>query len=324
MKDKFFIGMVLVMATSLLSACGIPQGDYNDLVAERDAILAERDAALAERDTALVERDTIQDQLASLQSDYEVMQNKNKSPETDLGESKIQEYEDQIEYLNSQLSGLRSDLSRSRKQLSAMQDIKVTRHYGFWFWGQTWNWDLTIPVAVYSSYLDKARPGSISAIADMVKDSGDNPYIDHVVQQIEDAAVEKGYGGDENQKVYCVAAFVQDLPGNASEVDLPYDSYPRYPLETLFDGGGDSQDTSILVAALLNKMDYDVILILQEGIKHMMVGVSVEDTFRWHYEHNDKKYYILETTGEGWRIGDWPFEGVSITELTAHLIPIEN
>ena len=129
-----------------------------------------------------------------------------------------------------------------------------------------------------------------------------------LVEEIEEAAVRKGF--DEWETVNFAVAFGQSLPYTSDTVTTSYDEYPRYPIETLVDNGGDCEDTSILMAAILYEMGYGVVLLSLPG--HMAVGVlggkGVDGTY---WEHNGKKYFYLETTGEGRGIGEIPpgYEG---------------
>lgn len=77
--------------------------------------------------------------------------------------------------------------------------------------------------------------------------------------------------------------------------------YPKYPLETLVDGKGDCEDSSILAAALLNQMDYDVVLLYYPS--HLAVGVQMENFSPYYvdytpkyYDFQGKRYYYVETT----------------------------
>ncbi|HUS79527.1 MAG TPA: hypothetical protein VM050_12805 [Patescibacteria group bacterium] len=88
-------------------------------------------------------------------------------------------------------------------------------------------------------------------------------------------------------------------------------------METLADGGGDCEDTSILTAALLNSMNHPVVLI---GLPdHMAVGVDVPASGAY-YPYNGSRYYYLETTGEGWELGGIPSE---YEETSASIFPLE-
>jgi hypothetical protein len=106
----------------------------------------------------------------------------------------------------------------------------------------------------------------------VAKDPGDDWYIDAVVKQINAAAVEGGF--TEKEKVELVIAFVRSLPCTVDQAATPWNEYPRYPVETLFDRGGDCEDTSILVAALLDRMGYDTALQLLHREMHAAVGYA--------------------------------------------------
>ena len=83
----------------------------------------------------------------------------------------------------------------------------------------------------------------------MAKEVGDDYYIDQMVRQINTAALEEHF--TKVEKLNFVVDFVQSLPCTVDDETTPYDEYPRYLVETLFDRGGDYEDTAILVAALL-------------------------------------------------------------------------
>lgn len=103
-------------------------------------------------------------------------------------------------------------------------------------------------------------------------------------------------------EVEFAAAFVQEA--------IPYVSeereYPRYPVETLVDGG-DCEDKSILLAALLREMGYRTVLLVFDGSPgHMAVGVDCQGCSGTYYQKNGVDYYYLESTGPGWSIGEVP------------------
>ena len=86
------------------------------------------------------------------------------------------------------------------------------------------------------------------------------------------------------------------------------DDMPKYPIETICEGGGDCEDKSILFVSLLESLGYDSILIVVPG--HCFAGVHLDETPTWgdgwYLEYNGKNYYTCETTMEGWRVGDLP------------------
>ncbi len=101
------------------------------------------------------------------------------------------------------------------------------------------------------------------------------------------------------QLINMVVDFVQSL-----EYQAEVGEYPKFPVETLVDGGGDCEDTSILLAAILDKLDVDCILLSPPG--HMAVGVAIAQLKALQYPYNGRNYYYVETTGANWGIGAIP------------------
>jgi hypothetical protein len=98
-------------------------------------------------------------------------------------------------------------------------------------------------------------------------------------------------------------ARVQSLPYTSDDVTTGFDEYPRFPLETLVDDGGDCEDSAILTAALIDALNYPVVLLGLPG--HMAVGIAIPTT-GIYYELDGEEYFYLETTGEGWELGELP------------------
>ncbi len=89
----------------------------------------------------------------------------------------------------------------------------------------------------------------------------------------------------------------------------------------MFDGGGDCEDTSILVAALLNRLGYDTGLLLLPDEQHVAVGVSLTGVSGSCYLKDGVKYYYVETTGSGYEIGEIPSE---FTQTNAYIYPLDS
>lgn len=156
-------------------------------------------------------------------------------------------------------------------------------------------------------YKERARPTSTSAFVDLAKDAKDDTFIAQIIQLVETKT--RQYNFSERQKIMFAITFVQSLPYTEDIVTAKADEYPRYPVETLFDRGGDCEDTAILTAAILDKMGYDVALLRFPS--HMAVGIVIQGVYGRYYEYNGKKYFYLETTGENWGIGEMPTEYVN-------------
>jgi hypothetical protein len=146
----------------------------------------------------------------------------------------------------------------------------------------------------------------------------DDPYIDLLVKKLKSAAEKNQFSAFET--VEFAAAFVQSLPYTVDSVTSSLDEYPRYPVETLLDNGGDCEDTSILLASIIDEMGYGVVLIIFPH--HCAIGVKGgENVYGSYYNYQSNKYYYLETTGEGWGIGKLPEEYKGVEASIYQLIP---
>lgn len=102
----------------------------------------------------------------------------------------------------------------------------------------------------------------------------------------------------------CIAIdFVESM---VYEYDIDYierDEYPKYPIETIIDEKGDCEDTSFLMASILQAINIDTIILLFPG--HVAVGVWCEGCTGTYYNYKGRNYFFLETTGESgnWKLG---------------------
>jgi hypothetical protein len=114
---------------------------------------------------------------------------------------------------------------------------------------------------------------------------------------------------------------------------IPYvESDPqKYPAETIVENEGDCDLLSLIAASIMNAGGLDVVLLLLKQHEHMMVGVHLPENPKdarsqvYFYEHEEKKYYVAETTGgnweTGWRVGECH---ESLQSAPAKIIPLEN
>ena len=107
----------------------------------------------------------------------------------------------------------------------------------------------------------------------------------------------------ERDRIDFVLSFVQSLPYTLDDVTTGYDEFRRYAIETLIDGGGDCEDTTVLVAAILRGLGVETALIFTPG--HIALGVSGNFTGT-SVTYNGTKYYYCETTGTGFTVGELP------------------
>jgi len=119
-----------------------------------------------------------------------------------------------------------------------------------------------------------------------VNNTADDSYINYIADIFGKISDERGFSRYEEASY--VAAFVQSLKYTLI-VNDPYGygtfnesktgmEYPRFPLEMLYNKGGDCEDFSILYAAIIKRMGYDVVLF--DLPSHMAVGISSKSVER--------------------------------------------
>lgn len=191
-------------------------------------------------------------------------------------------------------------------------------HYEWNYRGSRWQYDTQIPRSTYEYFADKKRTASY---AEYVLNPLDDEWMGHVADLFTGWSAEKGWG--DWDAVSFVLSFVHSMPYTSDKVSTGYDEYPRYPVETIVDGGGDCEDTAILFASIIREMDYGVVLLKLEEDAHMAVGVLVSqdvvDNWRGRYPltyyttDEGEIYAYCETTGDGWELGHKPEDLVSQT-----------
>ncbi|MEN8613727.1 hypothetical protein ABFB09_00395 [Dehalogenimonas sp. THU2] len=198
----------------------------------------------------------------------------------------------------------------------------VSRSYKWNFKGAEWTWEFSVPQALYDYYKSLPRPPTENYSV-YVTHPYDDPYIEALVAKIKEAAKTKGYS--EYETIEFATAFVQSLPYTSDNVTTKFDEYPRYPIETLIDNGGDCEDTSILMASFIDVMNFGVVLLgfdapAGSDSGHMAVGIKGgESVYGSYWEYTGSKYFYLETTGDNWGIGDIPVE---YENRSAHIYPM--
>jgi len=212
-----------------------------------------------------------------------------------------------------QPGGVRSPglISKSRSSnileetVKADNDSSLYRSYSWNFKNTTWTWQGNFSQASYNYYRSKPHNRE-NNYAEYVLSDYDRRILSDIVTKFKDVGRSNGFSEYEN--VMNIAAFVQSLNYTSDKVTTGYDEYPRYPVETLVDDGGDCEDTAILTAALINEMGYGVVLIQLPG--HMAVGVKGTDALKGtYYVSQGNRFYYLETTGGArWNLGEMPKE----------------
>jgi len=197
----------------------------------------------------------------------------------------------------------------------------ITRQFSWSYWpygDYQWTWEIQIPQALYDYYGAKPRPPTKNYSV-YVTDPRDDAYTGDLASKLEEETQRLNL--DEYDTIHFAASFVQSLAYTSDLTTTGYDEYARYPIETLVDQGGDCEDTSILLAELLDTMGYDVVLVSLPS--HVAVGVLEAQYFcGTYYRQNGKRYFYLETTGEAGRIGVVPHEYANEPAYIYHIVPV--
>jgi hypothetical protein len=191
----------------------------------------------------------------------------------------------------------------------------VQRTFDQTFEGMRTRFSLGIPKGLFNYYEARTRTGDYGAY---VSDKFDDRYVGAIADEIENYG--QRFDLSKPGIVNAAVAIVQGMEYTEDSVTTGYDEYPRYPVETLYHQGGDCEDTAILLAQLLRQLGYGVVLFLLPG--HMGVGVLGDEGLPGDYvPYKGEPYYYVETTGDGWRIGEMPEEyrdaEVEVVEINA-------
>jgi len=194
-----------------------------------------------------------------------------------------------------------------------IDDDVPTKEFKWKYGGLDRRLSVPYPEFLYSYYIGINR-SNLEDYSVYVFDLYDNDYIDLLIDRLMCGSNIE----DDVDKINFAASFVQNLEYKKdSEANGSFE-YPRYPVETIFngDGGGDCEDMAILTASILDRMGYDVALF--RLTEHMAVGVSLDENIS-SYEHYIDDYYFLETTARH-KLGFIPNKYKSKSNLTVYPI----
>jgi hypothetical protein len=199
-------------------------------------------------------------------------------------------------------------------QVAAQNSEYYNKSFAWDYNGKHWTWNLSIPKDLYDAYKavpvstrTRNGPGGYGFLT-----TTEDHYIQTLALKLNETTTQLKYNSFD--QVSFVLAFVQSLPYTSDSVTTGRDEYPRFPIETLVDDGGDCEDTSILFATLTLTMGYGTVYINPPN--HYAVGILGNDlhgTYWTYPEGSNKTYYYCETTGDNFKIGQLPdtFQGQS-------------
>ncbi len=260
---------------------------------------------ISEKNTQISEctqqKETLQGQLNSANSQISSLEDQAKSLQ-----DQISSLQSQISSANSEISSVQAQLSSLQRELDAILDTKVVQYYSFTYQSHQFDWMLSVPLRTYFHYKEQPKIDDVSKYNSMITDTYADSLINVIVVELKEATLTFDLG--KADVVNMVSAFVHSLTHTNNDPTTPNDGYPCYPIETLFQQGGDSEDNSVLTAAILNRLDFNMVFFVFAGQKHMAIGIDIPAyTGLTSWEYEAKKYAYLETTGDfSWQLGMCP------------------
>ncbi len=140
------------------------------------------------------------------------------------------------------------------------------------------------------------------------EDARMTPYMNDLVGKLIDQYKQKHSMVNEYEYLDYVLRFTQEIEYQSDEEYTGYIEYWKFPLETLFDQGGDCEDTSILFAAIAHQsrdiLGFDTRVALVLMPQHASAGVIIDGPT--DYEKNPDGFIFGDTTATGYDLGDIP------------------
>ncbi len=156
--------------------------------------------------------------------------------------------------------------------LVILADGVEERTYDWSYGGKDYTMTLEIRYSDYYAYLtnDITRSQGTSD-HDLEFVTSDDKYVVQVAEYMADLTA----GLSKADAVNVLLRFTQTIPYVTDAESNGQDEYWKFPLETLYDYGGDCEDTSILFCAIGKAMGYDTALMIFNG--HATGAVSITD-----------------------------------------------
>lgn len=207
-----------------------------------------------------------------------------------------------------------SGLDASGNKAFGLYDVFAGGAYSFTWTCESVKYTVTLDIDP-SDYLEYAESDTSRSMgsAEHMKQfvTYEDPYIVSLAHQFETL----GAGMTDLQKARLVLTYVQNIPYAYDDATTGQDEYWKYALETVFDGRGDCEDTSILFCAIVKAMGYDTALMTLYAsntstsvlnIANHCVGLIAVEGAQYNdtYEVGGVTYYFCETTTTGIDIGE--------------------
>lgn len=193
---------------------------------------------------------------------------------------------------------------------------EIVKNFHWTFEGKDYSLTLVIRRSVYDFFRNQARILDYSKWSEEYVIEGITGEIRELAHQLYKAGMPYG--------TYQEVSFVLSCVQQVIQYQKEEGEYPRYPVETLADGVGDCEDFSILGAAILKSMGYEVALLFLP--QHAALGVAGAEGLPGSYvEHNGIHYYYCEMTAGGWKLGEIPekYETAKVKVSPVPALPVK-
>lgn len=302
-KRIFLTIASLLLLIFLLPGCGVPKEEYDKI---------ERDLSITQTQLSQIRSELAQKNAEVQQLDGELASSKNQY--NDLQSSYDELYDEYLELLAGYSSTLdeyisaREELGQSlqvpytaisgRQVTSAWRDMDGDLH--------TWTW----PMDTYRSWIELPEPNKTVSLK-----NGDTTYTigdfrPYVRSESFSEVVSSLYQESADEMVFAREVFnlVTQLTVYSKEIG----EVPRWPLETLTEGGGDCEDLAILFASLLKAAPYPYKLsFVYMDIDNPTNPQDVNHVIVW-IETADWKAFVEVTSDQGWdyyeEVTGWYYE----------------
>ncbi len=183
----------------------------------------------------------------------------------------------------------------------------IHRDYEWYYKNKKWRMSYDFPADIYAFYHE--IPRQFVHLGEIVTNEDNRKVLRGFIRFFKRTAESQQW--NRRELAFFVTRFVQYIPYKSDKESLGEDTHNRFPVETLVDRAGECTDKSVLLAAMLDELGYDVALLYmrsKSGVNHMRVGISDVETSRWHVDYDGKKYFYLETVLTNAIIGEIPGE----------------
>ena len=183
-------------------------------------------------------------------------------------------------------------------------DAVISKTYSWRFDKKNWKITVDIPNKTFLDYKNANIDRKPRYSLDKKKFvTSDEKVIKDVAAELNGLADKQGYSSVDTTNF--ILSFVQTIVKYADDNETCGEvEFWRYPVETLVEGLGDCEDSSVLYASIMDNLGYDVALLLYyweeddgTNLGHLAVGVHLSGNHGSYVTHSSgKKYYYCETT----------------------------